>query len=90
MEWMAWTWTTAFFFLAMLLLLSAMTVWEIVQPSRARRGLIPMRTHRGDRLFIGLLTSAYVHLAWLLLIPAPLWGALIVSLCLIGFLLRWG
>ncbi|MEE8297476.1 MAG: DUF2160 family membrane protein, partial [Hyphomicrobium sp.] len=30
-----------------------------------RRGWLPMATTRGDRLFVGLLASAFFHLAWL-------------------------
>lgn len=91
MEWMAWTWPTAIFFSVILLMLLCMTVWQIFQPSIPRKGWLPMVTTRGDRLFIGLLASAYLHLAWLfLLTSAPLWGALILSLCLIAIILRWG
>ena len=88
---MAWTWPTAAFFGGILLTLVAMAIWQIAHPTIARRGLLPLTTTRGDRLFIGLLGSAYLHLAWLILLPAlPLWGALIVSFGLIAFLLRWG
>ena len=38
-----------------------------------RRGFLPMATTRGDRLFIGLLGAAYIHLAWLGLTDLPLW-----------------
>jgi predicted small integral membrane protein len=36
-------------------------------------------TTRGDRLFISLLLAAYVHLIWLALVTAPLWGATLLS-----------
>lgn len=91
MQWMAWTWPTAMFFGTIILMLIGMTIWQVVSPSVSRRGLLPMITNRGDRLFIGLLSSAYLHLLWLLILPQiSLWGALILSVGLIVILLRWG
>lgn len=52
---MYWTTPTAIFFTAIVLMLAAMTVWELASPTVERRGLLPMSTTRGDRLFIGLL-----------------------------------
>ena len=43
-----------------------MTVWELAQPTIERRGFLPMPTTRGDRLFIGLLGAAWIHLGWLM------------------------
>ena len=56
-----------------------MTVWQAVAPSPERRGFLPIATTPGDRLFIGLLVSAYIHLAWIGLTTASLWIALAVS-----------
>ena len=75
LEWMAWTAPTAIFFAAIALILTAMTVWQILAPSIERRGLLPIFTTPGDRLFIGLLGSAYIHLAWVGLTDLSLWGA---------------
>lgn len=62
MEWMAWTLPTALFFVAVGVLLVGMTLLELRRPCVARRGFLPLVTSRGDRLFIGLLASAYLHL----------------------------
>ncbi|AXA94030.1 DUF2160 domain-containing protein [Massilia sp. YMA4] len=62
--WMAWTMPVAVFFGCIVLMLVAMTVLELRWPTVERKGFLPMRTTRGDRLFIGLLTAAYVNLAW--------------------------
>ncbi|MDQ3230611.1 MAG: DUF2160 domain-containing protein, partial [Pseudobdellovibrionaceae bacterium] len=59
---MAWTLPTALFFAGIAALLAGMTLWELVSPSGERRGYLPIQTTRGDRLFIGLLGSAFVHL----------------------------
>lgn len=90
LEWMAWTLPTAIFFLVITLMLMGMTVWELVSPSRARRGFLPLVTTRGDRLFIGLLGGAYIHLAWLAATEASLWWALGISILWGSAIMRWG
>ena len=80
LTWMAWTWPTATFFGVIALCLIAMTIWELRRPGGApRRGILGLDTTRGDRLFITLLGSAYIHLGWLALTGLPLWGALILA-----------
>ena len=81
LSWMAWTWQTATFFGVIALLLAAMTVWELKRPGGApRHGVLGLDTTRGDRLFISLLGSAYIHLGWLAFAPWPLGWALGLSL----------
>ena len=63
-NWMAWTLPVAVFFVCIVLMLIGMTVWELKSPTVLRRGFLPMATTRGDRLFIGLLSAAYVNLAF--------------------------
>ncbi len=90
MEWMAWTTVTALFFVTIGLILIGMTVAQILYPTVERRGFLPIKTTRGDRLFIGLMGSAYIHLAWLGLTDWPVgWatGMAVVSLVVV---LRWG
>jgi predicted small integral membrane protein len=64
LEWMAWTVPTAVFFIVIVLMLTGMTIWQVLAPTVERRGFLPITTTRGDRLFIGLLGSAYITLAW--------------------------
>lgn len=81
LSWMAWTWPTAVFFVTIALLLLGMGVWEYVRPGGSPRvGVLGFETTRGDRLFISLLGSAFISLAWLGLLGPPVWGALIVCL----------
>jgi predicted small integral membrane protein len=61
-SWMVWTTPVAIFFTCIALMLIGMTVWEIKQPTTLRKGFLPLATTRGDRLFIGLLTAAYINL----------------------------
>jgi predicted small integral membrane protein len=90
LQWMAWTWPTALFFAAVALMLAGMTAWQLASPSVERRGFLPMATTRGDRLFVGLLGSACIHLAWLALTDATLWIALGLSAAWTAFVMRWG
>ncbi|HZI02389.1 MAG TPA: DUF2160 domain-containing protein [Archangium sp.] len=89
-EWMAWTPTTAGFFVVIALLLAAYTVWGVRSPSLPRRGLLPMATTRGDRLFVGLMGSAFLHLAWVGLTDVSVWFASGLSLLFMIFIARWG
>ena len=65
LEWMAWTWPTALFFLGIAAALIGMLAWELASPTVQRRGFLPISTTRGDRFFIGLLGSAFIPLAWM-------------------------
>jgi len=90
LEWMAWTLPTALFFLGIVLLLAVYTVWGLRSPSVPRRGLLPMPTTRGDRLFVGLMGSAWINLAWLGLTEASQWFAVALSVLFMLFIARWG
>ncbi len=80
LSWMAWTWPTAGFFLFIAMCLVGMSVWEKISPGGApRRGVLGLDTTRGDRLFISLLGSAFIHLAWLGFFGTPVWWAMVVS-----------
>ena len=90
MDWMVWTLPTAIFFGVIALLLVVMTTWELVSPTRERRGFLPISTTRGDRFFIGMLSAAYIHLAVVAFTSLSLWLALGVSVVWMLVLLRWG
>ena len=100
-EWMAWTLPVAVFFTSIVLMLIAMTVWELKSPTVERKGFLPIATTRGDRLFIGLLGAAYVNLAfvavsekmidWFSLEQEPsIWFSFIASMALLAFVMRRG
>ena len=100
-EWMAWTTPVAVFFSCIGLMLAGMTVWEVKSPTTLRKGFLPMETTRGDRLFIGLLSAAYVNLAfvgisgklvtWMGLEAEPsIWISFILSMVLLALIMRKG
>ena len=100
-NWMAWTLPVAVFFICIVLMLVGMTIWEIKSPTTERRGFLPMATTRGDRLFIGLLSAAYVNLAfvglskqmtdWFSLANEPsVWISFVLSMALLVLIMRKG
>ena len=89
-EWMAWTWPTGIFLLGVVLLLALMTVLGIRSPSVARKGLLPMATTRGDRLYVGLLGVFVIHLAWLGATELALPWATLIAAVWLALVLRWG
>ncbi len=100
-EWMAWTTPVAVFFCSIALMLAGMTLWEIKSPTMLRKGFLPIETTRGDRLFIGLLSAAYVNLAfvgisgrmveWMNLEAEPsIWISFVLSMALLGLVMRKG
>ncbi len=81
LTWMAWTWPTALVFIGIFSAMGIITVLEIRNPGGDERlGALGLVTTRGDRLFISLLGSAYIFLAWLGLFGTPLWVPLGVAL----------
>jgi len=100
-DWMAWTLPVAVFFTCIVLMLVAMTVWEIRSPTQLRKGFLPMATTRGDRLFMGLLAAAYLNLAfvafsekmvgWFGLEQEPsIWISFVASMALLALIMRKG
>jgi len=100
-EWMAWTLPVAVFFSCIVLMLIGMTVWEIKSPTTLRKGFLPIATTRGDRLFIGLLSAAYINLmfvgmaghfaAWFALAEEPsVWVSFVASMAVLALVMRKG
>jgi len=100
-DWMVWTTPVAVFFICIALLLAGMTVWELKSPTVSRRGWLPLDTTRGDRLFIGLLSAAYLNLVfvglagkfqeWLNLEAEPsIWVGFVLSMLLLAVVMRKG
>jgi len=90
LAWMVWTVPTAVFFVVIVLILAVMTVWQVVAPSPQRRGFLPIPTTPGDRLFVGLLVSAYLNLIWIGMTEASLWIVLGLCVAWMVVVMRWG
>lgn len=79
LSWMAWTQPTAIFFSVIVMLIALMSLWEYFSPGGGPRfGILRFETTRGDRLFVSLLGSAFICMAWLGLVSLSLWWGLAV------------
>jgi predicted small integral membrane protein len=88
--WMAWTFPTALFFWCIASILTLFTILAIRFPETPRKGILRIETTRGDRLFITLLGSAFIHLATLgFLGPDLIWVGPILSLIYAAAVFRW-
>ncbi|MDQ2067041.1 DUF2160 domain-containing protein [Xinfangfangia sp. CPCC 101601] len=87
--WMAWTLPIALFFWVIASLLVTMTLLAIRYPETPRLGVLRIETTRGDRLFISLLGSGFIHLIWLFFAGPPLWGATALCLVFAAAVFRW-
>ena len=63
--WMAWTVPTAIFFVMLSMTLAVMTWLAVAYPEAEKVGILRIPTTRGDRLFISLIMTAVIHLAWI-------------------------
>jgi predicted small integral membrane protein len=87
--WMAWTRATLAFFISIFAAIALMGLLELWHPGGApRRGILGIETTRGDRLFIGLLGSAYIFLGWIGLVGLTLWWPLAMAALWIAFVFR--
>ncbi len=89
MAWMAWTWPTAFFFMFIAGVLITFSILAIKFPETPRTGILRIETTRGDRVFITLLGSAFINLAWLGLVGTNQPYALLVCLAYAAAVFRW-
>ena len=89
-DWMAWTLPSALFFVCIATALLMMTLLEVFRPTTKRRGLLPLETTRGDRFFMSLLGSAFIHVIWLAVSDSSVLGASALSVVYGAILMRWG
>ena len=90
LSWMAWTWPIAAFFIFIGVCLAGMAMWERKSPGGGpRRGILGLDTTRGDRLFISLLGSAFICMAWLGFFGTPLWGGVAASIAYGFAVFKW-
>ena len=79
--WMAWTPATLAVFVGIFSAMGIITFLEIRRPGGdERKGALGLVTTRGDRLFVSLLGTVYIFLAWLGLMGQPLWWPLAISI----------
>ncbi len=91
LSWMAWTWPTALVFIGIFSAIGVLIALEIRHPGGdLRKGVLGLETTRGDRLFIGLLSAAFIHLGVIGFTTLSIWIALALSAVWLLVLMRWG
>ena len=89
--WMQWSVPSAIFFLALFVTIVGMSLWEGKVPSLARKGFLPVETTRGERLFLGIISTIGIFLIWIaLLAGALLIVPIIVAAVWFFVVCRWG
>ena len=80
--WMAWTPATFALFCGIFGAIAFIGILEVTKyrDGLERRGILGLTTTLGDRLFISLLGTAYIFLAWLGLVGQPVWLPLVISI----------
>lgn len=80
--WMAWTPATFLLFCGIFGAIATIGLLEgfKYKDGLERRGVLGLTTTLGDRLFISLLGTAYIFLAWLGLVGQPLWWPMAISI----------
>jgi len=63
--WMYWTWPSAIFIIAIFSSITYLIILGVHSPNVDRKGFLPIETGRGDRLFIGILSTIAIFLIWL-------------------------
>ena len=79
--WMAWTPATFAVFVGIFSAIAVIGVLEGLKYKDGieRKGILGLTTTLGDRLFITLLGSAYIFLAWLGIVGQPIWIPLFIA-----------
>ena len=77
--WMAWTWQTELFFGLIALALVVLTLLAIYRPEKPRRGVLGLKTTRGDRFFVSLLGSAMIFMVYMRFGGEVLWYPLVAA-----------
>jgi len=65
LEWMYWTPQTLTTILGLFCVLLIMAILDVKKPSSPRKGILPIPTTRGDRVFIGIILCIIIGLIWL-------------------------
>ncbi len=79
-QWMNWVVPTLLFVGGILLMLIVLSIWDAKDPGWARKGILPIETTRGDRVFMSILTTGLIFCLWLYFIgTANVWGVLVVG-----------
>ncbi|ACV69380.1 DUF2160 domain-containing protein [Desulfohalobium retbaense] len=90
-SWMYWTLPSVLGIGGLFAAIGVMTVWDVLSPSVARKGFLPITTTRGDRFFIGIISTIAIFLIWLAFLgQTQLWAPLGISIVWFAIEGIWG
>jgi len=90
-EWMQWSIYSVLGFSALFVTLIGMAIWESFVPSIRRKGFLPITSTRGERLFIGMISTIGLCLLWIALFKGTfMFVPLIISALWFFIVARWG
>jgi predicted small integral membrane protein len=94
LAWMDWTQPTAIFFSGLGVALTVMTLWDILSPTRERKGFLPVTTTRGTKFFLSVISFIGIMVLTLAIFPnislGNLWYAVAIALVWILVMVIWG
>lgn len=97
LRWMDWTRPTAIFFSGLGIGLVIMTLWDIISPTRSKKGFLPIETTRGEKFFLSVISFIGIMIVTLAIFPelpetAPerLWYAVALAGVWVVVLDIWG
>ncbi len=90
LSWMYWTLPIAIVFIGVFLMIAGMTIWGHFAPPHRRKGFLQIVTDRSERLYIAIITFAFLMvLVFFLEIPAVGLSA-IAAAGVSAVILKWG
>lgn len=91
LDWMLWTSATVIFAVCAAAGLLGLTLLSVLVPSAPRKGVLPIATARGDRIYISLLGTGLVMVLFVVTtdLPLPI-GLLIAALLWVIPVMVWG
>jgi predicted small integral membrane protein len=92
LSWMYWSWQSALGFGMLATLLVGLSILDRFDPGYERKGFLPFRTTRGDRVFISIAWFLFLVFAWLKFFPDKLaaWVIVAISAVIAMIVVKWG
>ena len=92
LSWMYWSWQSATGFGLLALLLVVLSIWDKFSPGYERKGFLPFRTTRGDRVFISIAWFLLLVFAWLKFFPDKIFASVVVAVSAVVavIVVKWG
>ena len=89
--WMYWSWQSMLFIGGIILAVLILGIMGVRKPDYGRKGFFPIETTRGDRLFIGIITSLSFMILWIAFVGNVLLLIPFLLVCIwFAIQMKWG